>query len=561
MAGGVGPAGETRMMAKDMRDGADRGGLAASTGEDGLVGYLLHRRASAGLVILLSGLPMILAGWLLLSPNIMLTQQNVTDLLFNLAGAWQLQAGRTQHVDFHEAVGPLNFLLTLAGFRLVGISPFAFLAGQMLAVLGLFAAAVAVAARRLPLMAAVTFVLFIGLPAMMPTNVGHQPDIFTFAMSYNRYGWSAIAILCLILFAPPRWAPARDGIDIACGLLLLLAMFYLKITYFLVGVGALGLSLLISDHVRTRRRAWIVVGLLAVGNALAPHSHGYLADLWWAIKSGLPNTGPKRFLMDGILGNSTELTIYGAGLITACWLWRRGGAPLQLPMAALFLIGAAIMLFAQNTQIRGLPLGTVMLFLLYGALLPHRALAGPTALLVLLLVPAMTTLTAAGTITAYFLTAVPSDKLLTATETNIRGLAVPMRVENAYTVRPQTIYFTGLMEAASLFSTGRRKPGRILVIDRVNPLPFMLGFEPPRGGDLFWEPSAPPRPAEEMLGDADYVLVPTKSSSAPGLTSAAHDRFSPYLARFFPLREETDYWILYSRTAPVPPPANPASGS
>lgn len=546
-------------MPEDPRDGTDPERPVAAITDHGLTAFLLHRPPPLGLVVLLSGLPMTLAGWLLLSPDIMLARQNVMDLLFNLAGAWQLQAGRTQHADFHEAVGPLNFLLTLAGFRLVGVSPFAFLAGQMLAALGLFTAAVAVAARRLPLAAAVTFVLFIGLPAMMPTNVGHPPDIFTFAMSYNRYGWSAIAILCLILFAPPRWSPARDGIDIACGFLLLLAMFYLKITYFLVGVGALGLALLVSDHIRTRRRAWILVGLLVVGNALAPHSHGYRVDLRWAIESGVPSTGPTRILMEGVLGNSMELAVYGAGFLTACWLWRRGSAPLQLPIAALFLIGAAIMLFTQNTQIRGLPLGTVMLFMLYGALLPPRTLAPAPVLVILLLVPALTALTAAGTTAAYFLRAVPSAELLIATETNIRGLAVPMRSENGHSLRPQTIYLAGLMEAASLFSAGRRKPGRIQLLDRVNPLPFMLGFDPPRGGDLFWETTAPPRPVEEVLGDADYVLVPTKSSSAPVFTQAVHERFTPYLTRFFPLREETDQWILYSRAAPAPTAANPAS--
>jgi hypothetical protein len=45
------------------------------------------------------------------------------DLLFNLAGAWHLRFGHVPHVDFHEPVGQLNFLLTEAGFLLVGPSP------------------------------------------------------------------------------------------------------------------------------------------------------------------------------------------------------------------------------------------------------------------------------------------------------------------------------------------------------------------------------------------------------------------------------------------------------
>lgn len=123
--------------------------LAMNYGDDEATFYRDIRKVRPGTCILLSALPLLLAGWLLLSRDIMLAEQNTMDLLFNLAGAWQFHLGRTQHVDFHEAVGPLNFLLTQAGFHLVGFSPFAFLAGQMLAVLGLSVMAVAAAWRRL----------------------------------------------------------------------------------------------------------------------------------------------------------------------------------------------------------------------------------------------------------------------------------------------------------------------------------------------------------------------------------------------------------------------------
>ena len=70
---------------------------------------------------LLTGLPMLFAAWLLLSPELVLSRQSVTDLLFNLAGAWQFNQGHIQHIDFHEPVSRLNFLLTQIGFRIAGI--------------------------------------------------------------------------------------------------------------------------------------------------------------------------------------------------------------------------------------------------------------------------------------------------------------------------------------------------------------------------------------------------------------------------------------------------------
>ena len=95
----------------------------------------------------------------------------------------------------------------------------------------------------------------------MPANVGDRPEQYTFAMSYNRYGWSAYSILALILFVPPREANQRGPgdrtwIDIAVAGGLLAAMFYLKITYFAAGLATLGFAALFHPHVGRYWRAW-----------------------------------------------------------------------------------------------------------------------------------------------------------------------------------------------------------------------------------------------------------------------------------------------------------------
>src|SRR6185295_15043320 len=122
---------------------------------------------------------------------------------------------------------------------------------------------------RLPLVAAVTFVLLTALPIVMPVTTGGPLTTFTYAMSYNRYGWSAISVLCLILFVPPREYTDGAALDVMLGALLLAAMFYVKVTYFIVGVAALGVALLVCDHIRSGQVGWIAVGLAAVINAAA----------------------------------------------------------------------------------------------------------------------------------------------------------------------------------------------------------------------------------------------------------------------------------------------------
>src|SRR5947207_14745956 len=152
---------------------------------------------------LLAAMPTAIAALALLSPHHLLSREMTWDLLFNLAGAWHLQFGHVPHVDFHEPVGQLNFLLTEAGFLWFGPTPRAFLAGVVLVTLAIFATSHFVAWRRLPLLPATIFVVFACLLVLMPANVGDHPNVYSFAMSYNRYGWCAFAVLPVILFPPP----------------------------------------------------------------------------------------------------------------------------------------------------------------------------------------------------------------------------------------------------------------------------------------------------------------------------------------------------------------------
>src|ERR671911_777321 len=212
------------------------------------------------LLLVLSGLPVLAAGWPVLSPPVMLSKAMTQDLLFNLSGAWHVYSGHVAHVDFHDASGRLSFLLTALGFHLLGPVPFAFLVNVAIMGAVLFAASFLAAMRRLPLLPAVIFVVFATLLALMPANVGDRPEQYSFAMSYNRYGWSAYSILALILFVPPREVRDRkDGawIDIAVAGGLLAAMFYLKITYFAVGLATLGFAVLFHPHIGRYWRGWV----------------------------------------------------------------------------------------------------------------------------------------------------------------------------------------------------------------------------------------------------------------------------------------------------------------
>src|SRR5258708_39792128 len=83
---------------------------------------LVVGEASLAAIIMLTGLVLLAATWALLSPAHVFSRSMTWDLLFNLAGGWQVHYGRVPNVDFHDAVGRLNLWLTDAGFYFYGPS-------------------------------------------------------------------------------------------------------------------------------------------------------------------------------------------------------------------------------------------------------------------------------------------------------------------------------------------------------------------------------------------------------------------------------------------------------
>ncbi|SJZ73866.1 hypothetical protein SAMN02745126_02096 [Enhydrobacter aerosaccus] len=531
-------------------------------------------------VLLLAALPVLIGIWDLLSPPLVLSQEMTWDLLFNLAGAWQMYLGHVPHVDFHEPVGQLNFALTAMGFNVVGVGPRAFLAGAILMTGVIFLSASIVAWRRLPALPAAIFVAFVSLLALMPANVGDEPNAYSFAMSYNRYGWSCIAILFLILFLPPRRGDGRAlasaWSDIAIAIALLLAMFYLKMTYFVVGLAALPVAALVCSHVRGALFGWYLLALGMMALALAPVNHAYWADLFAAAEAGqLRDT--LTFHINNFFGHTAEYAPYIAALAIAVWMAWRGDAPMRLPMATAFILATALVLLSQNAQTHGLPAAVIIAFLFYDILRERRLQVRPGSsialLLSLLVFPLLSIAAALVSLTGYELKA-SRQTLQTVDGTNLHGLAVPAEksgllaafanprgdyhllnrarmVSTRYELSPSE-YVDTLLDAVALLGTVSGRHRRIVVLDQVNPLPFMLGQVPPRGGNLWSGPGAPVQPAQHVFAEADCVLIPKFSTYSPW-TKAAVELYGPYLRRHFAVRAESQSWIMMGRKSPSAP--------
>lgn len=531
------------------------------------------------LLLVLSGVPVLAAAWAVLSPPVMLSTTMTQDLLFNLSGAWHVYSGQMPHVDFHDATGRLSFLLTALGFHLVGPVPFAFLVNVAIMSAVLFAAAFFAAVRRLPVLPAAIFVVFATLLALMPANVGDRPEQYTFAMSYNRYGWSAFSILALILFVPPRLhlkqrQEDRAWIDIAVAGVLLAAMFYLKITYFLAGLAAVGFAVLFHPHVGRHWRGWLAVSALLVLNAIAPHNHAYLGDIHAWATSGAVRKAAMLHLRNFVAAID-QYGPYLAAVVVALWMWWSGRATFRFPLTLLFLLLMSLLLLSQNSQAAGMPSALVVLFVLYDQLcvafahLRNRDIA--PWLLTLLLFPLFAASGYATSIAGYHVAANDGRDLYVVERTNLGGLAVPEGQRGTflsfshsfdYPSRPKDApaqplyqlsdyeYVLVLLDAADLLKD--REPGGIALLDSVNPLPFMLGAEPARGSNLWSAWSAPARPVGEFLSDVRYVLVP-KFSTTPQWTQDMLRLYGDYMEEHFRWATESRCWILLGRSDPAQP--------
>ncbi len=542
------------------------------TPADEVAAGLLTADASLAKLSIVAAFPVLVAIWALLSPDRLLSREMSWDLLFNLSGAWHLHFGHVAHVDFHDPVGELNFFLTALGFTIAGPTPHAFLVGVTIITSFLFTTAVIVAWRRLPLLPAAIFVVFVCFLALRPANIGDLPTAYSFAMSYNRYGWSATTILALLLFVPPRTGRGGDWIEAIAAGLLLIATYYLKVTYFAVGLGAVGFALLVSPHIRGQWRIWMTVGGVAALNAVAPYNHAYLADVLGAVRAGGVRDSFGNHLMN-FFAYADSYAAYIVAFVVAAWMWWSGRAPLRLPLATAFLLAAGTFLLTQNAQPYGMPLAIVIAFLFIDQLRQQRA--APLLISAVLILPLLSIGASALSLAGYYLKTGCEQCLLVVDGTNLRGLAVPTErqgllaafatgekkeplLNQARVIQPryelsQYEYIETITEAAALLAGPHYQPGGVAVLDQVNPLPFMLGWRPPRGETLWSGAGMPMQSPEALFADVDHVLIPKFSSYSPG-TTAARTKYGAYLAEHFPVRRETQSWIVVSRALATLPP-------
>jgi hypothetical protein len=531
----------------------------------------------ARILLALVALPLAAATFLLLAPPTVFSREMSWDLLFNLEGAWSLLNGQQLHVDVHDPLGIVTFGLTALGFYVTGPGAKAFLVGETLYAAVILAAALTILPRRLPPAAAAVATIYVVLSILAPTSPGDPIETYSFAMSYNRFGWSTLTLLFVVVFLAPR-SENRSWLDQAAVLLLGTLLFYLKITYFGVGIAAIAAALVLSPHVRRQSGAWLGVLTILVVIAAAPANAAYWSDILAALESGAARFDILTQIRNVV--TSRDTAIIAVELVCLLWL-RRAGVSMNRFVSALFIIGCGAFILSQNEQSDGISLYFVVALLLFDsarmAVEDTRLPAAEGALLLaaVLVPPSIGAVSMGASLVGYAVKAAATDNDV-VDDTRLRGLAVPpeqpdliaqfsashmtpgllnaARRQHPQYELTQAEYVQTILKAAETVRTlisasGATRPPHVELLDAVNPLPFMLGLPPSRGRQLWFDRAFPWPPADEFLGRLDYVFVP-KFPIDSASAQMALQRYKTFLEQHF-YRTETDCWIVFQRQNPA----------
>src|SRR6185312_4465529 len=253
------------------------------------------------------------------------------DIFTFLDGTWRVSQGQIPHIDFYSAFGPIFYFMQAAGLLLAHYHIEGLVYGTVLAGLVLGAWGIAVIRARLNAVAGLFAVAFLILFWLAPFPLGEPYYLPSFAMQYNRLGYTILFLVVVELFGKIREEPARfdwgglsTGIALGC-------LLFMKANFFAVGaVITAGAYVL---RVRTLRHAvFAVAGWLVVFCVIESYLHWDLLAFWKDLRTAA-GARQTRFheIRDSVRTAFRNVTAVVAvlGLATVA-LFRRKGAVLRV---------------------------------------------------------------------------------------------------------------------------------------------------------------------------------------------------------------------------------------
>ena len=237
------------------------------------------------------------------------------DLFGYIDGIYRTHLGQIPSKDFHPQVEALQ-LLVPAYFMSLGFDPVTSIRYYHVVALLVALCVVVYAQRtRLDSLVSLFFAALVALALACKENLGNSPFLATEGMLYNRLG-VVFLTLALVIFIPAR--EKRDIFNLIDGAiigLLISVIFYIKVTFGLVGIAFIFLKLLFGD-LDWRQRAYsfvISLSILLISLFTIELIYGvrfaWLGDIRMAALSSSGGIPLWRLFLSKFVSNAQEITI------------------------------------------------------------------------------------------------------------------------------------------------------------------------------------------------------------------------------------------------------------
>jgi hypothetical protein len=497
------------------------------------------------------------------------------DVFLLLGEAWRILCHQVPHTDFQNPIGPLTYALIALGMEIGGPSLSGYVYGNTLFLVVASSWAGIVFFSRLASLHAFVLTIFVVALIAAQRPLGFDPSITTYAIIYNRYGWVLVSILFVQLFVSVKDDSGRWGKFDAISVGLLLGIiFFLKISFCLVGLLALLLSILLHRPPLSRTVLTIVGFLLVCLTMWATlkinpidYSHD-IATAWqvqspdhrWNLLKRSIRENWLRIILCGVIWlllvarprrkDSRRFVrptiVYGFTLVSAFGL--TAGNAFESTDIPLFLV-AAIMLFSHRERIeptssslwsvlhdwRGAISYVIIVVVFFGNIFRKDVRSLTNA------IEWHQYRVARGAPTQHFDALPLRDFVIPDTSeyktAYWRAKQVPSRINDG-------------LALIRGHSSGHEK---IFTLAFTDPFSFALERIPPRNVLIWWDPNYSFSelnypPAEKVFSDVDIVMVPILRDTDDGCCLAIQNAlltvYGKYLETHFVELARSEYWRL-----------------
>jgi hypothetical protein len=523
----------------------------------------------------------------------------IHDTFVYFDGAYRVSAGQVPHRDFHTPLGLASYYLPYWGTLIAKGFAGSIEAASFLVAFALLATAFVLLSNRLKPLPSIVTIASLGFLVMAPLNAGDTGASITHAMFYNRWGWAGLTVVMLSFITPDEQSSRALAIETALISSVIVFLFYLKLTYFLVAVAFLPI-LATASAAQARLAVTVTLAtatLLLAGELSLGLSAAYFEDINQAIAaSGLV----RRDFSSSFLDNAFQYFLILLALIHLFLCKTLDWRGLTF---SIFVGASGLAILDQNAQRYNVVTLVAILLWAVAAAAPatgHRSAPvsarcrDPGVLTILLIIFVSVPLIPQirGALTFYWHASRGPAQLEPAQPSALNGLIVgeigstgvatlakegvsmlagvqeqsdPITLFNLVRSQMprqplyQREYMETVIDGLALLRSQKLQPSRILTLDLANPFNF-LATARPATGDFSWfhegrnfSKNSHPSPAR-LFRDVDLIMVPKFPLEYPTNRELV-DIYGGYISEHYAILAESQYWTIRSRSEVAPPDA------